>query len=74
MSEVVQYAGQYDSPIRKIGSIWKVSPQDAWLLLAKYLTNAEITRFETASIDVLSSADPRYGMEPRSAGLLQYET
>lgn len=70
MSEVVQYAGQYDSPIRKIGSIWKVSsPQDAWLLLAKYLTNAEITRFETASIDVLSSADPRYSMEPEERWL-----
>jgi len=70
VSEIVQYTGRFDSPLRKIGKIWKVaSPQDAWLLLAPYLTSADIDRFESVIVNVLSSADPRYKMDPEERWL-----
>jgi hypothetical protein len=69
-SEIVQYAGRLDSPLRKVGTSWKVvSPQDAWVLLASYLTSTDINRFESVIIDVLSSADPRYSMNPEERWL-----
>jgi len=70
ISEIVQYSGQLDSPIRKVGRAWKIaSPQDAWLLLARYLTSADIDYFEAAAVDVLCSADPRYTMSPNERWL-----
>jgi transcriptional regulator with XRE-family HTH domain len=59
------YVGDFDSPLRKIGSTWRVaSPPDAWLLLASCLTAVDIGRFEAVAHDVLGSVDPRYDMEP----------
>lgn len=59
------YVGDLDKPLRKIGSTWRVaSPPDAWFLLAPYLTSADINRFEAAAHAVLSSADPRFEMDP----------
>ncbi len=59
------YVGEFDSPLRKIGSTWRVaSPADAWLLLARYQTGADIGRFETMAHEVLGSLDPRYDMDP----------
>jgi hypothetical protein len=65
ISALAPYVGHFDSPLRKIGSTWRIaSPADAWLCLASYLTNADITRFEAAAHDVLGSADPRFEMGP----------
>lgn len=62
---LTQYLGDLDKPLRKIGSTWRVSsPQDAWFLLAPYLTDADISRFEAAAHAVLGSADPRFEMDP----------
>jgi transcriptional regulator with XRE-family HTH domain len=62
---LVPYVGQFDSPLQKIGSTWRVaSPSDAWLLLAHHLTSADIARFEVAANAVLGSADPRFDMDP----------
>ncbi|MFZ2990030.1 MAG: XRE family transcriptional regulator, partial [Ideonella sp.] len=59
------YVGQFDSPLQKVGSTWRVaSPYDAWLRLARYLTVTDIERFEAAAYAVLGSADPRFEMEP----------
>lgn len=64
-SEIAQYAGKLDSPLRKVGLIWKVaSPKDAWALLAKYFSIADIENYELAIINVLSAPDPRFSMEP----------
>jgi len=61
---ITTYAGHLDSPLRKVGSTWKVaSPRDAWLLLAKYLTAADIDRFEKAILDVLGATDPRFELD-----------
>jgi len=58
------YVGDFDSPLQKIGSTWRVaSPLDAWPLLARYLTSADIERFEAVAHTVLGSADPRFEMD-----------
>jgi len=65
VASISSYVSDFDSPLRKVGSIWKVaSPQDMWLQLSCYLSHGDIDRFEKAIIDVLGAADPRYKMEP----------
>ncbi len=65
ISALAPYVGHFDSPLRKIGSTWRIaSPEDAWLRLAQYLTSADMTRFEAAAHAVLGSADPRFEMDP----------
>ena len=59
------YTGDFDSPLQKVGSSWRVaSPMDAWMLLASHLNSVDIDRFEAAAYSVLGSADPRYEMDP----------
>ena len=65
ITALAPYVGQFDSPLQKIGSAWRIaSPSDAWFLLAHNLTSADIKRFEAAAHAVLGSADPRFDMEP----------
>jgi len=60
-ASITPFVGDFDSPLRKVGPTWKVaSPRDAWFLLAGNLTSADIDRFQAATIDVFSTADPRY--------------
>ena len=62
---LVPYVGKFDSPLRKIGSTWRMaSPQDAWMLLAPYLTATDLERFEAVAREILGSIDPRYDMDP----------
>jgi transcriptional regulator with XRE-family HTH domain len=62
---IAPFAGNFDSPLRKVGTIWKVaSPQDAWFLLAPQLSATDIDKFEAVAVDVLGAADPRYVMSP----------
>ncbi|HEX7934827.1 MAG TPA: helix-turn-helix transcriptional regulator [Paraburkholderia sp.] len=63
ISTLARFVGDLDKPLRKVGSTWRMaSPQDAWFLLAPYLTGADIDRFEAAALTVLGSADPRFEM------------
>lgn len=65
IAALTPYVGQFDSPLQKIGSTWRVaSPSDAWFLLAHHLTAVDIKRFEAAAHAVLGSADPRFDMDP----------
>lgn len=65
IAALTPYVGQFDSPLHKIGSTWRIaSPFDAWFLLAHNLTSTDITRFEAAAHAVLGSADPRFDMDP----------
>jgi transcriptional regulator with XRE-family HTH domain len=65
IASIAPYVGEFDSPLRKVGPVWKVaSPRDAWLLLATHFTVADIERYRAAVIDVLSAADPRYTLSP----------
>jgi hypothetical protein len=50
-----------DSPILKIGSVWKVSPADeAWRLLHPYLNNRMLESFVQVASEVLEAPDPRF--------------
>lgn len=65
IAALAPYVGQFDSPLQKISSTWRIaSPSDAWLRLAHNLTSADIARFEAAAHAVLGSADPRFDMDP----------
>lgn len=65
VAALVPYVGDFDSPLQKIGSTWRVaSPSDAWFRLAPYLTSVDVARFEAAAHAVLGSADPRFEMDP----------
>ncbi len=65
IAALAPYVGEWDSPLHKIGSTWRIaSPSDAWLILAGHLTSAHITRFEAAAHAVLGSADPRFDIDP----------
>ncbi|WP_245449731.1 XRE family transcriptional regulator [Rhizobium leguminosarum] len=56
-------AGNFDSPLRHVGSTWKLaSPRDAWGLLARHLSTIHVERFAAVAFDVLSAADPRFEM------------
>jgi hypothetical protein len=65
IAALAPYVGEFDSPLQKIGSTWRVaSPSDAWFLLAHNLTSTDIVRFEAAAHAVLGSADPGFDMDP----------
>ena len=67
VAKLMPYVGNFDSPLEKIGSTWRVaSPADAWFLLAQYLTGDDIARFETAAYAVLGSVDPQFEMDPNT--------
>ena len=63
VGEITPLVVTLDGPIRKSGGAWKLaSPRDAWLLLSRYLTNADVERFIQAFSMVLSEIDPRFNM------------
>ncbi|BAQ15605.1 helix-turn-helix domain-containing protein [Methyloceanibacter caenitepidi] len=63
IATLAPYVGQFDSPLQKVGSTWRIaSPADAWILLAQNLTSTDIARFEAVAHAVLGSADPRFDM------------
>jgi transcriptional regulator with XRE-family HTH domain len=64
LAALAPYVGEFDSPLQKIGSTWRIaSPPDAWFLLSHNLTSTDINRFEAAADAVLGSADPRFDMD-----------
>ena len=67
IATLTRYVGNFDSPLEKVGSTWRVAaPTDAWFLLAQYLTADEIARFEAAAYAVLGAVDPRFEMDPNT--------
>lgn len=66
VGELTPYVGQFDSPLQKIGSSWRIaSPYDAWLVLARSLSRPDINRFEAAAHAVLGAVDARFEMPPQ---------
>lgn len=50
-----------DPPVRLVDHTWMVAPrEDAWLLLARYLTDDVLERFEAVVLDVLGELDPQF--------------
>lgn len=73
-AQLVQWANQPDPPVRRIGDTWLVSAkEDAWRLLARYLTRSDLERFRTVAVRVLTESDPSLDLDDESrplAGLL----
>lgn len=50
-----------DPPVRLVDHTWMVAArEDAWLLLARYLTDDVLERFEAVVLDVLGELDPQF--------------
>jgi hypothetical protein len=64
-AQLLHWAAQPDPPVRRIGDTWLIAAkEDAWRLLARYLTRADLERFRAIAVQVLTGADEQ-GQEPR---------
>ncbi|MDR7543045.1 MAG: hypothetical protein QN120_02195 [Armatimonadota bacterium] len=56
-----RWANEPDAPVRRFGDAWYlVSREDAWPLLARYLTRNDLERFQRVALEVLGTPDPRF--------------
>ena len=63
--EIVRLSLMNDSPIEKVGPKWHlVSHEEAWEMLAPYLTSTALKRFEGIAIETLRSLSPEFDMAP----------
>lgn len=59
------YATTMDAPLRHSDGTWRLrSPRDAWTLLARFLTAADVAAFLDAYRDVCAEVDPTWAMPP----------
>lgn len=64
-NHLVRWVNESDPPLRRVGDIWAIASQeDAWLLLARYLTDDDLKRFEDVVIEVLSEINPALELPP----------
>ncbi len=75
LSETLElWANEPDPPVRRVGNMWMiVSKQDAWELLAKYLTPDQMERFVDTVVSVFREIDPQFNMPPGSRLLAQIQ-
>ena len=60
---VARWSNEDDPPVRHVGDTWHiVSKEDAWRLLARYLTRDDFERFEEVALRVLGMPDPRFDL------------
>lgn len=60
---LVRWANESDPPIRRIGDAWYIiSKEDAWSLLIRYVTPADIEKFRSVALKVLSTIDPKFDL------------
>ena len=58
-ADLVGYAQVSDPPVRRVGTTWLLaSKEDAWRLLARFLTSQDMERFRQATCEVLATLDP----------------
>jgi len=62
MSEIlISWNQKPDPPVRLVKHTWLVAARaDAWLLLARYLTDDILERFESLVLDALGEPDPQF--------------
>lgn len=64
-NHLVRWVNESDPPLRRVGGIWAIASQeDAWLLLARYLTDDDLKRFEDVVLEVLSEINPALELPP----------
>ena len=60
----VRWSNEDDPPLRRVGEAWYLtSEEDAWLLLARYVTREDLERFVRVVERVLGAADPAFDLE-----------
>ncbi len=58
-NHLVRWVNESDPPLRRVGDIWMIAAQeDAWLLLAYYLTDDDLKRFEDVVLEGLGEINP----------------
>lgn len=58
-ADLVGYAQVSDPPVRRVGTTWLLaSKEDAWRLLARFLTSQDLERFRQTASEVLATLDP----------------
>ena len=63
--KLVLWAAVPDSPLRKSGSVWKVtSPRDALFRLGPQISSGELKKFSKIADEILRVPDPRYSVSP----------
>jgi hypothetical protein len=61
--QLARFLSMDDAPVRKVGSVWMMkSPLDAWFILAEYLNNDLLQRFEQCITAVLTQTHPKYDL------------
>lgn len=54
-----------DPPLLRVGDVWMIAArEDAWRLIARYLTADDLERFEEVALKVLSELDPAFELPP----------
>jgi len=60
---LVSWNQKSDPPVRLVDHTWMVAArEDAWLLLARFLTDDILERFASLVLDVLGELDPQFGL------------
>lgn len=60
---LIQWNYKPDPPVRLVDRTWMMAArEDSWLLLARYITDDDLERFEAAILDVLGELDPQVGL------------
>lgn len=60
---LVRWANEPDAPVLRVGDTWLIaSKEDAWTLLARFVTRDDLDSFESIAIEVLGGADPSFDM------------
>ena len=58
---LINWSRKPDPPVRLVEHTWMVSArEDAWMLLARHLTDEVLERFASTAIDVLKEMDPKF--------------
>jgi hypothetical protein len=59
------WVNKSDAPIRRTGDIWMIANQeDAWRLIARYLTSDNLERFKKVALEVLGEINPKFELLP----------
>jgi hypothetical protein len=63
--DLVRWANESDPPVRKVGNTWLLnSKEDAWRLLARYVTPQDLERLEKVVLQCLGTYDPAFDLVP----------
>lgn len=64
LSKLTEYKNDEDPPLYEIGRKWRlVSPLDAWLSLAQFITEVQLEKFRKIASEVISEDDPEYNLD-----------